>query len=240
MRSPAEDWQLAYEGFDPAAEGVRETLCAVGNGYLVTRGAAPESTADGVHYPGTYLAGCYDRTATAVGGRQVENEDLVNCPNWLPLTFRPAGGTWFTGPPAAQRLVLDLRRGVLTRHALVEDGDGRRTRLVQRRIASQARPHLVALETELLPENWSGPLEVRSALDGTVTNSGVARYHGLTRHHLHPVEQGAGPDGLLLLEVATADPPRRIALAARTRAHRAGAPVPAVTAVHTGPGRAAQ
>ncbi|WP_156178784.1 hypothetical protein [Saccharothrix sp. ST-888] len=36
-------WTLRYEGFDPAQEGVREVLCAAGNGYLVTRGAAPES-----------------------------------------------------------------------------------------------------------------------------------------------------------------------------------------------------
>ncbi|GJF34491.1 family 65 glycosyl hydrolase [Kitasatospora sp. NE20-6] len=240
MRRRAEDWQLTYEGFDPAAEGVREVLCAVGNGYLVTRGAAPESTADGIHYPGTYLAGCYDRAATVVCGRTVENEDLVNCPNWLPLTFRPTGGTWFTGPPTTQRLVLDLRRGVLTRHALVEDGEGRRTRLVQRRIASQAQPHLVALETELLPENWSGPLEIRSALDGTVTNTGVARYRGLTSQHLQPVEQGTAEDGLLLLQVATVRTPRHIALAARTRLHREGSPVPTTTTVRTRPGRAAQ
>ncbi|PBC67598.1 trehalose/maltose hydrolase-like predicted phosphorylase [Streptomyces sp. TLI_235] len=240
MGPPGDAWRLVHEGFDPSAEGVRETLCAVGNGYLVTRGAAPESTADGTHYPGTYLAGCYDRAATVIGGRQVENEDLVNCPNWLPLTFRPAGGAWFTGPPAAQRLELDLRRGVLTRHALVEDGEGRRTRLVQRRIASQAQPHLAALETELLPENWSGPLEVRSALDGTVTNAGVARYRGLTGRHLRPVDQGAGPDGLLLLQVATVNSPRYIALAARTRLLREGTPVSTATAVRTRPGWAAQ
>ncbi|MEV8098530.1 glycosyl hydrolase family 65 protein [Kitasatospora sp. NPDC085879] len=240
MGPPRDAWRLVHEGFDPSAEGVRETLCAVGNGYLVTRGAAPESTADGTHYPGTYLAGCYDRAATVIGGRQVENEDLVNCPNWLPLTFRPAGGAWFTGPPATQRLELDLRRGVLTRHALVEDGEGRRTRLVQRRIASQAQPHLAALETELLPENWSGPLEVRSALDGTVTNAGVARYRGLTGRHLRPVDQGAGPDGLLLLQVATVNSPRYIALAARTRLLREGTPVSTSTAVRTRPGWAAQ
>ncbi|WP_431682486.1 glycoside hydrolase family 65 protein [Kitasatospora sp. KL5] len=240
MRRPAEDWQLTFEGFDPRAEGVREVLCAVGNGYLVTRGAAPESRADGVHYPGTYLAGCYDRAASAIGGGTVENEDLVNCPNWLPLTFRPADGEWFAGPPAEQRLELDLRRGVLTRHALVVDGQGRRTRLLQRRIASQAQPHLAALETELLPENWSGPLEVRSELDGTVTTSGVARYRGLTVQHLRPVDQGADEDGLLLLRVETVNSRRLVALAARTRVHRAGSPVPTATDVRTGPGRAAQ
>src|SRR5574338_1582793 len=35
-------WLLAYEGFDPAHEGHREALTTLGNGYLATRGAAPE------------------------------------------------------------------------------------------------------------------------------------------------------------------------------------------------------
>lgn len=213
-------WTLRYQGFDPAEEGLREVLCAVGNGYLVSRGAAPESVADGVHYPGTYLAGCYDRAESTVAGRAVTNEDLVNCPNWLPLTFRPAGGTWFSGPPAEQTLELDLRRGLLTRTALVVDGQGRRTRLVQRRLASQARPHLLALESTFTPENWSGPLEVRSGLDGRVANTGVARYRGLAERHLVPAGQGADETGLLRLEADAANSPLRIALCARTGTDR--------------------
>ncbi|MFI6848998.1 glycoside hydrolase family 65 protein [Kitasatospora sp. NPDC050467] len=215
-------WALRYQGFDPAQEGLREALCAVGNGYVVSRGAAPESVADGVHYPGTYLAGCYDRASSTVAGRTVTNEDLINTPNWLPLTFRPVGGTWFTGPPAEQSLELDLRCGLLTRRALVVDAEGRRTRLVQRRLASQAQRHLLALETTLTAENWSGLLEIRSALDGTVANTGVARYRGLTARHLVPAGQGLDGDGPLWLEVEAAGSPLHIALAARNRLHRAG------------------
>ncbi|MEV7358867.1 glycosyl hydrolase family 65 protein [Kitasatospora sp. NPDC091276] len=214
-------WTLRYRGFDPAEEGLREALCAVGNGYVVSRGAAPEAFADGVHYPGTYLAGCYDRAESTVAGRVVTNEDLVNCPNWLPLTFRPVGGDWFAGPPAEQTVELDLRRGLLTRTALVVDGQGRRTRLVQRRLASQARPHLLALESTFTPENWTGALEVRSALDGAVANTGVARYRGLAEQHLVTAGQGVDGDGLLWLEAAAAGSPLRIALCARTRARRA-------------------
>ncbi|WBP91442.1 glycoside hydrolase family 65 protein [Kitasatospora cathayae] len=214
-------WTLRYQGFDPDEEGLREALCAVGNGYLVSRGAAPESVADGVHYPGTYLAGCYDRAESTVAGRTVTNEDLVNCPNWLPLTFRPADGAWFAGPPAEQTVELDLRRGVLTRSALVVDERGRRTRLVQRRLVSQARPHLLALESTFTPENWSGPLEVRSALDGVVTNTGVLRYRGLTARHLVPAGQGVDEAGLLWLAADAANSPLRIALCARTSADRA-------------------
>jgi trehalose/maltose hydrolase-like predicted phosphorylase len=41
----------------PACEGIREALCALGNGYFATRGAAAWARADERHYPGTYLAG---------------------------------------------------------------------------------------------------------------------------------------------------------------------------------------
>jgi alpha,alpha-trehalase len=63
-----------FEGFDPGREGIREALCTLGNGYFETRAAAPGSVADGVHYPGTYLAGGYNRLQTEIAGRVVENE----------------------------------------------------------------------------------------------------------------------------------------------------------------------
>ena len=83
------DWTLTYEGFEPEQQPLREALCALGNGYFCTRGALPWSNADDVHYPGTYLAGGYNRLITTIAGRGIENEDLVNLPNWLGLSFRP-------------------------------------------------------------------------------------------------------------------------------------------------------
>ena len=41
------DWSVVFGGDE--AEGVREALCTVGNGYLATRGAVPEHRADGIH-----------------------------------------------------------------------------------------------------------------------------------------------------------------------------------------------
>ncbi|MFD9123328.1 glycoside hydrolase family 65 protein [Kitasatospora sp. NPDC059571] len=233
-------WTLRYRGFDAAEEGLREVLCAVGNGYLVSRAAAPESRADGVHYPGTYLAGVYDRAVSAVPGGTVENEDLVNCPNWLPLTFRAEGGAWWHGPAEDEELVLDLRRGVLTRRGTAVDPDGRRTGIVQRRLASQDQPHLLALETTLTPENWDGRLEVRSALDGTVANTGVARYRHLAARHLLPVGQGADADGILWLVVRCAGSPLHIAMAARTRLRGRDGPLAADRREDLGDGRPEQ
>ena len=94
-RRSGDRWTLAYEGYRPEDEGLREALCAVGNGYFVTRTASAQSSADRVHYPGTYLAGGFNRLVSDVAGRSIENEDLVNLPNWLPLTFSVDNGPEF-------------------------------------------------------------------------------------------------------------------------------------------------
>jgi trehalose/maltose hydrolase-like predicted phosphorylase len=223
-------WLLAYDGFDPAEEGLREALCTLGNGYFATRGAAPEASADEVHYPGTYVAGCYDRLTTEVAGREVENEDLVNVPNWLPLAFRAEGGEWFAPGAAdllAYRQELDLRRGVLSRRLRFRDRDGRVTAVAQRRFVGMADPHLAGLETTFTAENWSGRLEVRSGLDGTVTNAGVERYRKLNSDHLVPLGTGTSGDAGIWLRAETASSKIRTAVAARTRVLRDGDPVPA-------------
>jgi trehalose 6-phosphate phosphatase len=236
-------WLLAYDGVDPAAERLREALCTLGNGYFATRGAAPEAAADAVHYPGTYVAGCYNRLVSRVADREVENEDLVNVPNWLPLTFRPAGGRWLDLQELevlGHRQELDLRRGLLTRRLRVRDRDGRVTGVTQRRLVSMADPHLAGLETTIVAENWSGPLEVRSALDGRVTNAGVERYRALDGRHLVPVDAGRlGDDGVWLL-VETRSSRMGIAQAARTRLLRDGRVAAVERRTVLEPGHAAQ
>src|SRR5260370_24608041 len=57
-------------------------------GYLCTRGAAEWEDADGVHYPGTYAHGGYNREPTTLSRLPVLNEDLVNLPDWLVLQLR--------------------------------------------------------------------------------------------------------------------------------------------------------
>ncbi len=213
-------WLLAFDGFDPSHQGHREALCAVGNGYLATRGAAAEASADGVHYPGTYLAGVYNRLVSKVDGQALEDESLVNAPNWLPVTFRLDGGEWFGSDGWAlldHRQELDLRHGILTRWLRARDSRGRIAAVTDRRIVSMDDPHLAAIEWTLVPENWSGGVEVRSALDGRVTNTNVREYDLLANRHLAPVATLGINDETILLEVETTQSHIRIAEAARTR-----------------------
>ncbi len=221
-------WTLRYDGFGPAAEGLREALCTLGNGVFATRGAAEEAEASDVHYPGTYLAGGFDRLTTEIAGCGVENEDLVNLPNWLPLSFRPEGGEWLNllaSECLAYRQELDLRRGVLCRTIRLRDRAGRETTLVSRRIVSMDTPHLAAIAWTLTPENWSGRIEIRSALDGRVINAGVARYRQLDGKHLVPLDTAEiGADAISLV-VETKQSHIRVAQAARTQVFRGEAPV---------------
>ncbi len=222
----ADDWTIAYDSRAPQSEGLREALCTLGNGRLATRGAAPESKADGVHYPGTYAAGCYDRLADMIAGEPVENESLVNLPNWLPLTFRAEDGRWL-GDPGVEILAdcreLDLRRGVLTRRLRVRDGT-RTTGVVQRRFVHMRRPYLCGLQTTVTAENWSGTVQIRSWLDTDVDNSGVARYRTLAGRHHSPVRlESVGPETAVAL-VQTQQSGIWIAIAARTHVVEHGRP----------------
>jgi trehalose/maltose hydrolase-like predicted phosphorylase len=214
------EWVLAYEGFDPVHEGLREALCTLGNGYFATRGAAAESRADGVHYPGTYVAGCWNRLRDEVAGQAVDNESMVNLPNWLPLTFAIDDGDWLDLARVevlTQRQELDLRRGILTRWLRYRDTGGRLTGLTQRRFVHMQQAHLAGLETTISAENWSGRLRIRTGIDGTVQNAGVDRYRKLASDHLLPISQGStGPD-TVALTVETSQSGIRIAVGARTQ-----------------------
>ncbi|MEU0851588.1 glycosyl hydrolase family 65 protein [Streptomyces flaveolus] len=225
MTATASTWD--YVHYDPAEERLRESLCTLGNGYLATRGALPECSADDVHHPGTYAAGCYNRLTSTVAGREVENEDMVNLPNWLPLSFRAAGGDWLTpdtAPVRDHRQTVHLDSGVLERRTRFALGDGRALTVRQLRLVHMADPHLAALRTEFTVEGGATDLDVEAALDGDVTNAGVPRYRDLDGRHLTHVHTGGADDGTVWLRCRTRTSDIRIGMAARTTA---GAPVTA-------------
>ncbi len=217
---PPSAWSLVFEGFDPAQEGIREALCTLGNGYFATRGAAAGAVADDIHYPGTYLAGGYNRLHTEIADRVVENEDLVNFPNWLALEFCIAGEDWFdarTVKILSYRQELNLRRGVLLRSITFEDGQGRRSTLKERRLVSMGCMHLGALELTLTADNWSADVTVRSAIDGRIVNAGAKLYRKFNNKHLEPLAgEAVGEDGVHLL-VRTCQSNIHVAQMARTQ-----------------------
>jgi trehalose/maltose hydrolase-like predicted phosphorylase len=105
------------------------------------------------------------------------------------------------------------------------DRAGRETTLRSRRFVSMAHRHQAAIEWTLTPENWSGRVEVVSALDGRVTNRGVVRYRQLEGRHLDPVSPRTFGPEVIALKVRTRQSTIYIAEAARTRVFGGDGPV---------------
>jgi trehalose/maltose hydrolase-like predicted phosphorylase len=220
---PMRGFTLAYDSFVPEEEGLREALTSTGNGYFCTRGAAEWEDAHGVHYPGTYAHGAYNRETTVMGGRPVLNEDLVNLPNWLVLKLRIEGEEAIGLAEVellSYRHELDIRNAVLKRELCFRDSAGRETTLLSRRFVSMAHVHQAAIEWTVTPENWSGSVEIITALDGRVTNRGVTRYRELEGRHLDPVSPRTFGAEVIALKVQTRQSNLYVAEAARTRAYR--------------------
>src|SRR5208282_2877948 len=72
-----------------------------------------------------------------------------------------------------------------------------------------------------------GRVEVVTAIDGRVNNSGVARYQQLEGRHLNPVSPRTFGPEVIALKAETRQSNLYISQAARTRVFRDGQPLPA-------------
>ena len=212
-----DNWQINYANYDPKKEKSREALLTVGNGFFGTRGAMEEVTANESNYPGTYIAGMYNRLATPISGRDIENEDFVNVPNWLKINFSVGKDNWFD--PNQFKIdeinrSLSMRNGMVSKTMLVTDSNGNQTAVSSYRMSSMDNPHLAALRYRITPLNYSGTITCCSSLDGTHINAGVKRYSTLNQQHLEAMEQG-GEENITFLKVRTSQSKIEIAEAAR-------------------------
>lgn len=215
-----ETWRITYTYYDPAEERRREALLTLGNGYVATRGAAPESLAGEHHYPGTYIAAIYNRGTTDFAGETASFETLVNAPNWLPLTFRHEDGDWFDLDAVTvldYQQTLDFQTGMLSREFRFADAQGRRTRLSERRFVHMRFDHLAALQTTITSENWSGRVVVCSGIDGTIKNCLAEGQAGSGTQHLESIDQAAVGDDILWLKTRARQSRVEIDVAVRTK-----------------------
>lgn len=243
-----EAWSLRYHGFEPSEERLREALTTVGNGYFATRGAYEgEGIRGNTHYPGTYIAGIYNRLGSDIHGKTIENNDFVNCPNWLGIELRVENGMPLN-PLDCEVLEythqLDIRNGVMLRERTLRDRAGHVTTIRSRRIASLNSVHIGAIEYTITPRNYSGTATIRSQLDGTVYNYGVERYRALSSKHLEPIasgeisstDRGAEADNQVYLHVRTTQSKIKICMNAVSRFYSEGERLSPSRQVTTGPG----
>jgi trehalose/maltose hydrolase-like predicted phosphorylase len=164
------DWVLIEEGFTLAREHEVESLSAIGNGYVGSRGSLAEGCS--LSAPATFVAGAFDTDGAGSG------LGLVRVADWTRLSIMIDGhalqldrGRWLE-----HRRILDLRQGMLWRQWRHQDEFGRVTRLEELRLASLADRHLLVQSVTLTAENYSGNVTIDATPTGPLidlTKSGL-------------------------------------------------------------------
>ncbi|MQS98580.1 glycoside hydrolase family 65 protein [Companilactobacillus halodurans] len=181
-------WHLDYYGLDHGKRQYgQESMQTIGNGYFGLRGTYLEAKADDDNYPGTYVAGVFNQLGTPINGRNIINEDLVNLPNAQYVTFKIDDGEYFK---IDENLIkeslrsLDMKTGVLTITQLIELADGKKLKVIEKKVADLNNFHDYYLQYSIQPLNFSGKIKILTEIDATVTNTNVERYRNLANKHL--------------------------------------------------------
>lgn len=179
-------WAIDEPGFDREREREIESLLAIGNGYLGSRGSLAEGTS--ASRPATLLAGAFEPSADIS-----RVPELVVLPDWGRLRFVVEGDLLSveTNDVLWHRRTLDTRRGLLLREAVLRGPGGHVTRLTTVHLASLADRNLLVEGVELRALNYSGTVRVEAILSGEVRSESGAS-------HWESFEVERAPEGPLL------------------------------------------
>ncbi len=162
-------WLYVETGFNLAREHEIESLQAVGNGYVGSRGALAEGSP--LSAPATFVAGIFDQSSSLD-----TNPALVVVPDWMNLRGEIDGVelSLLDDDLAHNRRILDMRQGILWRDWIRTSPDGKKTRILGFRLCSLADRHVLYQTVLMTPLNYSGHLRVESHVD--------RRLHSKLRH----------------------------------------------------------
>lgn len=158
-------WTVLREVYDASENAVYETLFTLANGNLSLRGIEEFSS---VSFPGTYLAGVFDKFDAPV-------TELVNLPNPLILRIYVDNHPLNLERNALleYRRTLDMRSGTLHSHYVLETGSGKRLRIESLRFVSRAHVGRFGVRYRLTPLNFSGKILVEHCVDTATFNGNL-------------------------------------------------------------------
>ncbi len=200
-----DSWSITYHDYNPQQERLRETLLALGNGYFCMRGAMQSVPRNAINYPATYIAGVYNTLATTIAGKEIFNEDLINAPDTLPISFKINEGEWFDINRVEVlyvKRILNMYNGLYTCHLHVRDAKGYETLVKTERFVSMSNPHKAMMRYSITPLDYAGAITFKSGINCAVRNEGVPRYKQLNNQHLI-IKEIKEKEGVLCSLVAT-------------------------------------
>ena len=194
-RPLAEDWAIFEDDISGEEIRFRETLFALGNGYIGVRGTLEEGYRGG--YPGTYIAGIYDQGK----GKAAE---IVNIPNPLCLEIYVDGKklSMDNMEIIEHRRVLDMKKATLSRHTIFAHA-GKRYEYESLRFLSLRDMHLGVMRFSFRALDSDAHVVVKRTIDGTTRNEIQAV--GEPIKHYAVTRTAAAGSGALYLEAGTED-----------------------------------
>ena len=168
----SQNWKVIETSFNPKELHHKETVFTLGNGYLGVRGSFEEGyTHD---HAGTIINGVYDDVAIA-------STEIVNCPNWLPLSIKIAGETFRMdqGEILEYKRQLDMRLGIVSRDVRWRSPSGHTVELHFERFVSLASQHFLAVRCEITSLNFAGEVEVTAGFEAEPQTLGIEHWQTL-------------------------------------------------------------
>lgn len=168
--SRAGDWILREDSFDPEHLGKCEAVMCLGNGYLGLRSAMEEK----------YLNETRDLLINGTFN-QFDPSAVTELPNAADMTAIEIilNGERFTleqGSIEYYSRELNIRKAELKREAVWISHKGERFSMTFKRVVSLSRLHDFAIQVQIIPLSKDAEIEIKSGIDGRVTNSGAQHF----------------------------------------------------------------
>jgi len=175
---PVEPWRIVETRFDPKMNLLRETLFALANGHVGTRGTHDEAWLGdpSQSMEGTYVNAFFEiepiRYPEIAPGLARVNEFMLNLPNAKGIEIAIEGEVFnlALGTVRSYERRLDFREGELIREVEWVSPTGRRVKIVSRRLVSLRRPEIMAQSCAVTPLNFSGAISLTSITDPRARN----------------------------------------------------------------------
>lgn len=163
-------WGIRENRFQPDKLAKTEVIMAQGNGYLGIRAASEEKYA--FETRNFFVNGTFNK------GFDNEVTELPNLPDVLAveLSIDHQLVDFSRGVLHSYSKTLDMKTGELIREVIWETKNTGKVQLTYRRMVSMDDLHLVVQNIRIVPMDKSVMLDVKSGIDGQVTNSGTQHF----------------------------------------------------------------
>ncbi|WP_102797283.1 glycoside hydrolase family 65 protein [Bowmanella denitrificans] len=163
-------WQLETDRLIPEQAMLEETLFALANGYLGTRGTMEEGPQPGQQScEGSYLNGVYHSEKITYGevayGYASHNQKMQQVPNGKIMQLRLDNQLVNLSDATAGKRWLDFSSASLHRQMHWQSPTGKQILLTTSRFASLSQPNLICQRMEIVAQNFSGDVDLSSLLD---------------------------------------------------------------------------